>query len=115
MAKPGRPPTPFETMVFEATSRIPPGKVTTYGRLGREVGCGSSQAIGQALRRNPFAPEVPCHRVIRGDRTIGGFAGKLEGAKIRKKIRLLKGEGVRFDGEGRVLEGHLHDFSGSEI
>ena len=111
MVDPGRPPTAFETRVYEATRRIPKGKVTTYGLLGREIGCGSAQAIGQALRRNPFAPEVPCHRVVRGDRTIGGFSGEVQGAKIRKKIRLLEGEGVAFDGEGRVLPKHVHEFA----
>ena len=56
---PDRPPTDFEIRVFETIRRIPTGKVTTYGSLARELGCGSSQAVGQALKRNPFAPEVP--------------------------------------------------------
>jgi methylated-DNA-[protein]-cysteine S-methyltransferase len=111
MTDPGRPPTAFESRVFEATRRIPKGKVTTYGRLGREIGCRAAQPIGQALRRNPFAPEVPCHRVVRGDLTIGGFAGQTDGAKITKKRRLLREEGVRFDEEGRIETDCVHDFS----
>ena len=92
----GRPPTAFEQRVFDTISRIPRGRVTTYGLLARELGCGSAQAVGQALKRNPFAPDVPCHRVIGSDLKTGGFAGQREGAKIRKKLRLLKEEGVEF-------------------
>jgi len=88
--------TPFRQRVYDALCRVPPGKVTTYKLLGQAIGCSSNRAIGQALRNNPFAPRVPCHRVIRSDLTIGGFAGKVHGAKIRKKLRLLKEEGVDF-------------------
>ena len=56
---PGRPPTDFETRVYDTISTIPEGKVTTYGPLARKLDCGSSQAVGQALKRNPFAPGVP--------------------------------------------------------
>ena len=100
---PGREPTDFEMRVFDATKRIPQGKVTTYGSLAGEIGCGSSQAVGQALARNPFAPRVPCHRVIRGDLTTGGFSGKKEGPTIAKKLQLLEKEGVAFD-EGRLSD-----------
>ena len=54
-----RVPTVFEARVYEALRRIPRGQVTTYGRLAAALGCGSARAVGQALRRNPFAPEVP--------------------------------------------------------
>ena len=91
-----RPVTAFEERVYEATRRIPRGKVSTYKFLAEEIGCGSSQAVGQALKRNPFAPEVPCHRVVKSDRSLGGYAGQTEGAKIRKKRRLLESEGVEF-------------------
>ncbi len=110
MTDPGRPPTAFETRVYEATRRVPRGKVTTYGRLGTALGCGSSQAVGQALKRNPFAPEVPCHRVVQSDLSLGGFSGKREGETIEKKRRLLEAEGVRFDAEGRVGAECVHDF-----
>ena len=97
-----REPTEFEQRVYAATRRIPRGRVTTYQMLAREISCGSNQAVGQALKRNPFAPEVPCHRVVRTDLTLGGFAGQTEGKKITKKKRLLKEEGVLLDEAGKV-------------
>jgi len=100
---PGREPTTFEKKVYAATRRIPRGKVTTYGLLAGEIGCGSSRAVGQALARNPFAPVVPCHRVIRSDMTTGGFSGAKAGPTVEKKVRLLKKEGVVFDG-GKLSE-----------
>ena len=91
--------TEFRRRVYAAARRIPRGKVTTYGELAKAIRCGSSRAVGQALSVNPFAPEVPCHRVIRSDLTIGGFSGKLKGPDIEKKKALLRQEGVRFNGD----------------
>lgn len=103
-----RKPTAFERKVYEATSRIPRGKVSTYGLIGKSIGCRSSQAVGQALKRNPFAPKVPCHRVIASTLTIGGFSGERGGAEIRRKLKMLGDEGVRFVG-GRLAEpGRVH-------
>ncbi len=97
-----REPSEFEQRVYDATRRIPKGKVTTYKLLATELGCGSNQAVGQALKRNPFAPEVPCHRVVRTDLTIGGFYGQTEGREIVRKKKMLQQEGVDLDGRGRV-------------
>lgn len=88
--------TPFQQRVYEATQRIPKGKVTTYKLLAEAIGCGSPRAIGQALRCNPYAPTVPCHRVISSDLTIGGFYGATAGHEIDKKLTLLASEGVHF-------------------
>lgn len=95
--------TDFQQKVYRATSRIPKGCVTTYGVLAKEIGCGSCRAVGQALKKNPFAPEVPCHRVIASDLTLGGFQGSSSGPALQRKIRLLKSEGVVFR-HGRLLE-----------
>jgi|TARA_B100001093_G_scaffold416300_1_gene406920 methylated-DNA-[protein]-cysteine S-methyltransferase len=97
-----RPPTKFERKVFGALHLIPRGMVTTYGLLGRHLSCRSAQAIGQALRRNPFAPDTPCHRVIKGDFTIGGFAGQNAGDPIDRKRRLLEVEGITFLEDGSI-------------
>lgn len=99
-----RDPTDFERRVYAATCRIPPGYVSTYALVAQAVRCGSAQAVGQALRRNPFAPQVPCHRVIATGLTLGGFQGKREGTALRAKRALLKGEGVTFDAQGRLTE-----------
>jgi len=64
--------------------------------LARRIDCPSPRAIGQALRTNPFAPAVPCHRVIASDLTPGGFQGNRTGPVLAKKLRLLAAEGVRF-------------------
>ena len=91
--------TAFQKRVYDATRQIPRGRVSTYKLIAETVGCASSRAVGQALRRNPFAPVVPCHRVIRTDLTIGGFGGKTSGLNIRRKIAMLEKEGVHFQGD----------------
>jgi methylated-DNA-[protein]-cysteine S-methyltransferase len=60
--------------------------------------------VGQALKVNPFAPKVPCHRVISSSLEIGGFQGKTAGAAIKRKLKLLKKEGVEFDESGRIKD-----------
>ncbi len=100
--------TPFQQRVYDAARRIPRGKVTTYGLLAKAIRCGSARAVGQALRCNPFAPEVPCHRVVAADLTLGGFMGKRSGAALAKKKRMLEAEGVRFEGN-RVAESDCVD------
>jgi methylated-DNA-[protein]-cysteine S-methyltransferase len=97
-----REPTAFEQRVYALVRTIPRGKVSTYGLVGKKLGCGSSQAIGQALRRNPFAPEMPCHRVVSSALTLGGFNGERDGEELRRKRTMLEEEGVIFTGDGRV-------------
>jgi len=89
--------------IWWLTSHIPRGKVTTYGALARALGdVRASRAVGVALSRNPFAPMVPCHRVVMGDGSLGGYAWGSE-----KKAELLRQEGVRVE-DGRVeLEDYL--------
>jgi len=90
--------TPFQERVYEALLLIPKGKVTTYKFLWDFIGCRSAQAIGQALTRNPDAPVVPCHRVIRTDGTIGGYA-----FGVSQKKAILASEGVYFDKKDFLL------------
>ena len=105
--KPGAKPTSFQIKVYKATSRIPRGKVATYGWVARQIGCRSAQAVGGALRVNPFAPKVPCHRVIASDGSLHGFAGHTSGPLIAKKRRLLQEEGIVFDALGRVIRDQI--------
>ena len=95
-------PTPFQEQVYAACRSIPKGKVTTYGRLGRLIGCRSARAIGQALRNNPYAPHTPCHRVVATDLRMGGFNGEKAGPEIQRKIALLEAEGVLVLDEKRI-------------
>lgn len=87
---------PFAARVYAALKRIPRGRVITYAALAARIGCRSPRAVGQALRANPFAPGVPCHRVIASDLTPGGFAGRTAGPELERKLRLLASEGVLF-------------------
>ncbi len=80
----------FSEQVWQVTKRIPKGKVATYSIIAKLIHKPkSARAVGNALNKNPFAPIVPCHRVVRSDGSIGGFA-----SGSRKKIKLLRAEGV---------------------
>jgi methylated-DNA-[protein]-cysteine S-methyltransferase len=96
-------PTPFQKQVFAALSQVPRGRVITYKQLAKHLGCRSCRAVGQALKRNPYAPQVPCHRVIASDLTPGGFMGRRGGVAGRRKLDLLAEEGVRFHA-GKLAE-----------
>jgi methylated-DNA-[protein]-cysteine S-methyltransferase len=91
-----RQPTAFEMAVYAVVRRVPRGKVTTYGSVAARVGRGTARAVGSALARNPFAPEVPCHRVVRSDGSLGGFNGATAGPELARKRAMLQAEGVPF-------------------
>jgi methylated-DNA-[protein]-cysteine S-methyltransferase len=110
MKKDGQNVTEFQRRVYDLARTIPRGKVTTYGYIAKAIGCGSSQAIGQAMKRNPFAPEVPCHRVISSNLTIGGFSGHVDGPQIERKKRMLAEEGVLFNGDRLADPDDVHTF-----
>ncbi|CAM9677682.1 unnamed protein product, partial [Discosporangium mesarthrocarpum] len=88
-----------------ALSKIPKGKVSTYGGLAKALGT-CPRAVGGALRRNPYAPVVPCHRIVSGDLTIGGFSGsKGDCENTRRKRAMLEAEGVVFNGDKVKYDG----------
>ncbi|MCF7837055.1 MAG: MGMT family protein [Candidatus Marinimicrobia bacterium] len=93
--------TPYAARVYAVVRTIPAGRVASYAWVAARAG-GSPRAVGQALRRNPFAPEVPCHRVIAAQGAPGGFQGRAEGAALARKLRLLATEGVCFH-RGRLV------------
>jgi methylated-DNA-[protein]-cysteine S-methyltransferase len=97
-----RKPTDFEMAVYDAVREVPRGKVTTYGRVAAKLGGGAARAVGSALARNPFAPEVPCHRVVRADGSLGGFNGETCGPELARKLELLRAEGVPIAADGKV-------------
>ncbi|KAI0389154.1 6-O-methylguanine DNA methyltransferase [Xylariaceae sp. FL0594] len=96
--------TPFEKRVWALLLQIPRGSVSTYALLAASLRS-SPRAVGNALRKNPFAPLVPCHRVVASGGLLGGFKGVGfgENETIAEKRLLLREEGVRFDAKGRVL------------
>ncbi|MBI2674867.1 MAG: MGMT family protein [Candidatus Aenigmarchaeota archaeon] len=83
----------FDERVYIATKKVPKGRVTTYKEIGLALKTKGYRAIGQALKRNPYAPAVPCHRVVRNDGDIGGYSGNRDD-DIRRKIEILRKEGV---------------------
>ncbi|MFM8717144.1 MAG: MGMT family protein, partial [Spartobacteria bacterium] len=89
---------------YAALGGIPAGFVTTYGSIAKLVGCHSSQAVGQALRKNSFAPMVPCHRVVKSNGSLGGYFGNSSVQAQSNKQRLLEEEGIVFDTAGIVPE-----------
>ncbi len=74
--------------LWQLVSKIPKGKVTTYGILAKKLGT-SPRAVGQALKKNTKLIIVPCHRVIKSNGELGGY---VKGTKEKK--RLLESEGV---------------------
>ncbi|KXT78469.1 methylated-DNA--[protein]-cysteine S-methyltransferase [Streptococcus sp. DD13] len=80
--------TPFQEAVWAQLREIPLGKTKTYKEIGNQLGCSSSQAIGNAVSRNPFSILVPCHRVIGTNGSLKGYAGGLA-----RKNWLLQHEG----------------------
>ncbi len=95
----------FNQRVWALTSRIPPGKVTTYAAIARKLGTQAYRAVGNAMNRNPYAPEVPCHRVVGSDGRLTGYAGGLN-----RKQQMLMEEGVTIRAGKVDLKAHLHRF-----
>jgi len=80
--------TDFEKAVYQAVMKIPFGATRSYAWVARKIGrARSARAVGNALHKNPYAPYVPCHRVIASDGTIGGYRWGFQ-----RKRKLLKRE-----------------------
>jgi methylated-DNA-[protein]-cysteine S-methyltransferase len=91
----------FHARVYAAARAIPPGQVTTYGEMARALGePGAARAVGQALGHNPFAPVVPCHRILAAHGASGGFSAD---GGTRTKLRLLEIEKAVLGGQGPGL------------
>jgi methylated-DNA-[protein]-cysteine S-methyltransferase len=88
----------WDRRVFAAVRSIPYGAVTSYGRLARMAGSpGAARATGGAVGRNPIGRFIPCHRVLAGDGSLGGYGGDWGGSReLRLEIKrsLLQREGV---------------------
>ena len=85
--------TPFQVKVWKFIKTIPKGKVITYKQLAKAIKMPkATRAVANACAKNPYAPKIPCHRVIRSDGGLGGYSGP---GGIRQKIRLLRSEKVK--------------------
>lgn len=88
--------TSFTNQIYALTKKIPLGKVATYGQLAALVGSpGAARAVGGCMRTNPYAPVVPCHRVVGHTGQLTGYSA---GEGISSKRQLLEQEGVFFTG-----------------
>ena len=90
--------TAFQKNVLEVTKKIPAGKVATYGLIAKILGdLNLSRAVGNALNKNPFPIIVPCHRVVKSDGHVGGFAKGTEA-----KVKLLKKENIQINDKYKI-------------
>ena len=79
----------FNEKCYKILSKVPKGKVTTYKALAHKLNSRAYRAVGNAMNKNPYAPKVPCHRVVGSDGNMTGFA-----SGIPKKVKMLKAEGI---------------------
>nr|OQO17184.1 hypothetical protein B0A51_15071 [Rachicladosporium sp. CCFEE 5018] len=108
--------TPFRKQTLTMLCQVPPGRYSTYQAMSDYITATShktcARAIGNAMRNNPFAPDVPCHRILAADGSLGGFGGSWgeDGKHASKKHAILHEEGVRFDSKGKVKGPPFREF-----
>jgi methylated-DNA-[protein]-cysteine S-methyltransferase len=88
----------FNEQVWAICRKVPKGRVTTYKAIAQTLGTKAYRAVGNAMHNNPYAPEVPCHRVVKSNGELGGFAR----GKLAKK-KLLEKEGIRLK-DGKIAD-----------
>ena len=84
--------TKFQIKVWKYLISIPKGSIRTYKQVAFAIKCPkAARAVANACAKNPYAPKIPCHRVIRSDGGLGGYSGR---GGIRQKLKLLRSEKV---------------------
>ena len=84
--------TKFQLKVWTYLKKIPRGRVKTYAQVAKAIGKPqAARAVANAIGKNPYAPKIPCHRVIRSDGSLGGYSGK---GGVKTKRFLLQKEGI---------------------
>ncbi len=98
--------TKFQQQCYQTLKdKVPAGRVISYGGLAQLIGHPKAhRAVGSAMNKNPFAPEVPCHRVVKSNGSLGKFA-----LDIQIKIKRLQKEGVQ------VLNNKIVDFENKVV
>ena len=85
--------TKFQLKVWSYLRKIPRGRVKTYSQVAKAIGKPLAvRAVANAIGKNPYAPKIPCHRVIRSDGSLGGYSGK---GGVKTKRFLLQKEGIK--------------------
>ena len=92
--------TKFQRLVWNSIANIPKGNVLTYQELAKKIGSPKSfRAVASACGKNPYIPEIPCHRVVRKDGGLGGYSAN---GGIKRKKYLLEKEGHKFN-NGKII------------
>ena len=85
---------PFAQKVLQTLAKVPYGKTITYGQLAKRAGSPkAARAVGNVLASNPLPIIIPCHRVIAGDGSLGGFSGP-KGVKLKRQLLLMEKNSV---------------------
>ena len=116
----------FNERCYEVLAKVPRGKVTTYKEIAKKLNSKAYRAVGNAMNKNPYcsrprtaddrtnyclprnrsAPIVPCHRVVKSNGEVGGFA-----SGTKKKIEMLKKEGIEINKNNKIdLKKYLYKF-----
>ncbi len=95
----------FNEKCYAVLRKVPKGKVTTYGEIAKRLDCNAYRAVGNAMNKNPYSPKVPCHRVVKSNGEVGGFA-----SGTKKKIEMLKKEGIEIKNNKIDLKKYLYKF-----
>ena len=93
----------FNERCYRILKKVPRGKVITYKEIARALNSKAYRAVGNAMNKNPYAPHIPCHRVIKINGEVGGFA-----SGTKKKIQMLKKEGIEVINGKIDLERYLY-------
>ena len=97
----------FDNKCYQKLTQIPEGMVSTYAEIAKSLNTKAYRAVGNAMAKNPNSISIPCHRIVKSDGTIGGYA-----LGTNKKIELLKNEGILIkDGKVINLESKLYRFN----
>ena len=95
----------FNERCYALLKKVTKGKVTTYKEIAKSMKTKAYRAVGNAMNKNPYSPDVPCHRVVNSDGRVGGFA-----SGTKKKIQILKKEGIVIVNGKIDLNKYLHRF-----
>ncbi len=96
----------YTKKILKTTQAIPVGYVSSYGEIAKTSG-GGARAVGNIMSSNPFAPIIPCHRVVKSDFSLGGY-----GLGLKAKVELLKKEkrGFPCSKHVKIMDGQLAVF-----